>query len=68
MAKDCCADTGRLRREWLPREEEEKRSLRGGGKEQKAEGGGKGEREKSRRGQTERVRVKYLVSFPNETL
>lgn len=51
----------------LPREEE-KRSLRGGGKEQKAKGGGKGEREKSRRDQTERVRVKYLVSFPNEML
>lgn len=64
--KDHFADTSRLKRV-LPREEE-KRSLRGGGKEQKAKGGGKGEREKSRRDQTERVRVKYLVSFPNEML
>lgn len=58
-----------LKKRALPKEEEEeKRSLRGGEKEQKAKGGGKGEEEKSRRDQTEQVRVKYLVSFPSEML
>lgn len=40
---------GSLEKRMLPREKEEKRSLREGGKEQKAKGGAKGEREKSRR-------------------
>lgn len=57
-----------LKKRALPKEEEEKRSLRGGEKGQKAKGGGKGGKEKSRRDQTEQVRVKYLVSFPSEML
>lgn len=52
----------------LPREKEEKRSLREGGERAKSKGRSQRRKREKQEGQTERVHVKYLVSFPNEML